>query len=62
MSISEGLDICVDDFTKRNEDMVDDQTGSHQLMESKPLKMKLKEMVREPGNTLREDCSFRDQL
>ena len=39
MSISEGLDRCVDDFTNINEDAVLDQTESHQLME---LKMKLK--------------------
>ena len=62
MSISEGLDRCLDDFIKRNEDMVVAQTRTHQLMESKPLKMKLKEMVRGSGNTLRKDCSFRDQF
>ena len=36
MSISEGLDRCVNDFTNINEDMVVDQTGSHQLMEDRP--------------------------
>ena len=36
MSVSEGLDRCVDDFSNINEDMVVDQTGSHQLMESRP--------------------------
>ena len=36
MSISEGLDRCVDDFTNINEDMVVDQTGSHQLMANRP--------------------------
>ena len=36
MSISEGLDRCVDDFTNINEDMVVDQTRSHQLMENRP--------------------------
>ena len=36
MSISEGLDKCVDDFTSINEDMMVDQTGSHQLMENRP--------------------------
>ena len=36
MSISEGLGRYVDDFTKVNEDMVVDQTGSHQLMENRP--------------------------
>ena len=36
MSISEGFDRCVDDFTNINEDMVVDQKGSHQLMEKRP--------------------------
>ena len=36
MSISEGLDRCVDDFTNINEDMVVDQKGSHQLMKNRP--------------------------
>ena len=36
MSISEVLDRCVDDFTNINEDVVVDQTGSHQLMENRP--------------------------
>ena len=35
MSISEGLDRCMDDFINTNEDMVVDQTGSHQLMEKR---------------------------
>ena len=35
MSISEGLDRCVDDFTNTNEDVVADQTESHQLMENR---------------------------
>ena len=59
MSISEGLDRCVDDFTSINEDAVFDQTESHQLME---LKMKLKEIARGPENILRKDCSIRDQF
>ena len=36
MSISEGLDRCLDDFTNINVDMVVDQTGSHQLMQNRP--------------------------
>ena len=36
MSISEGFDRCVNDFTNINEDMVVDQKGSHQLMEKRP--------------------------
>ena len=36
MSISEGLDRCVDNFTNINEDKVVYQTGSHQLMENRP--------------------------
>ena len=36
ISISEGLNRCVDNFTNTNEDMVVDQTGSHQLMEKRP--------------------------
>ena len=59
MSISEGLDRCVDDFTNINEDTVLDQTESHHLME---LKMKLKEIARGPENTLRKDYSIRDQF
>ena len=36
MSISEGLDRCVDDLTNINEDMVVDQIGSYQLMKNRP--------------------------
>ena len=36
MSISGGLDRCVDDFTNINEGMMIDQTRSHQLMENRP--------------------------
>ena len=36
MSVSKALDRCRDDFTKINEVMVVDQTGSHQLMENRP--------------------------
>ena len=36
ISISEGLDRCVDDFTNINEDMVLDQTGSYQLIKNRP--------------------------
>ena len=36
MSISEGLDRCVDDFTNINEDKIVDQTGGHQLTENRP--------------------------
>ena len=36
VSISEGLGRYMDDFTKVNEDMVVDQTRSHQLMENRP--------------------------
>ena len=36
MSISEGLDRCVDDFTNINEDKMVDQTGGHQLIENRP--------------------------
>ena len=36
MSVSEGLDRCVDDFTNINEDMVVDQTGIGELMENRP--------------------------
>ena len=36
ISIIEGLDRCVDDFTNINEDMVLDQTGSYQLIKNRP--------------------------
>ena len=64
ISISEGLDRCVDDFTNINEDMVVDQTGSHQLMENRPKEETEaeKEIVKGPENILRKDCSIRDQF
>ena len=36
ISISEGLDRWVDDFANINEDMIVDQTGSHQVTENRP--------------------------
>ena len=36
MSMNEGLDKCLDGFTNVIEDMLVDQTGSHQLMENRP--------------------------
>ena len=36
MLISEQLDRCIDYCTKKNEDMVDDQTGRHLLIENTP--------------------------
>ena len=36
MLISEELDRCIDYCTKKNEDMVGDQTGSHLLIENTP--------------------------
>ena len=36
MSLSKGLDRCVDDFTNINEDIVVDQIGSHHLMKNRP--------------------------
>ena len=36
MSISEGLDRWVDDFANINEDIIVDQTGSHQVIERRP--------------------------